>query len=371
MIRISALWAATMLAFAPPAQAGPVPPRPLVVAHSIDLSGPNGSIGRDYVAGITTGFDSINLKGGINGRKVSYIVRDDHGVPAEAAANVSALIKDEHADYLLGPLGSDATNAVVAAPAFAQSRHVLFAPLAGSSATPGARAMFWRPDIESEYLYLLTYFGNLGIKQVGIALQDTPQNAAAFKYLSREIAKRGMTLSGVASISASPALIHQQAIELSSAKPQLVIAIADTIGLAQFLRAFRSLAPSTYVAGTSLTNLSTLREIAGAKATDWTVFSQVVPDPARPVSALQAEHLKMMKLLRDEPVSALTLEGFAVAKTLVKLMSASASAPGVRLEGNKAKLDVGGMTISPPEHGYNLSRYISIALLRRQGGLLF
>ena len=54
MIRISALWAATMLAFAPPAQAGPVPARPLVVAHSIDLSGPNGSIGRDYVAGITS-----------------------------------------------------------------------------------------------------------------------------------------------------------------------------------------------------------------------------------------------------------------------------------------------------------------------------
>jgi branched-chain amino acid transport system substrate-binding protein len=363
--RFSALLAVMILAAAPwSAHAAPAG-RPLVVAQSIDLSGPNGSIGRDYVAGITTYFDSINIKGGLNGRKISYVVRDDHGVAAEAASNVTALIQDERADYLLGPLGSEATNAVIAAPAFAGSPHMLFAPLADSSGTRSPRAMFWRPTVESEYLFLLTYFGNLGVKDVGIALQETPHNTRTYKNLAAEIRKRGMNMTGVATITSSPASLGQQAVALGRTNPKLVIAIADTIGSAQFLRAFRVVAPATYVAGTSLTNLATLREVAGANATDWAVFSQVVPDPAATGSNLQTEHIKMMKLLRDEPVSSVTLEGFAVAKTLTRMIQQGGTAAP------KAPLDLGGMTVAAPDRGQNLSRYVGVALLKRSGALMY
>ena len=367
--RFSALCAGLLLAgavFAAPA-------RPLVVAQSIDLSGPNGSIGRDYVAGITTYFDSINMKGGVNGRRISFIVRDDHGVPSESAANISALIKEERADYLLGALGAEANQAIVAAPAFASSGHLLFAPLADSAAAPHARLMYWRPGIESEYLFLLNYFGNLGIKEIGIALQDSPQNARSLKLLTDEMRKRSMTLSGVARIGGSAAMVQQQAQMLSKSGAKLVIAIADTVASAQFLRAFRQQAPAVFVAGTSLTNLATLREIAGANATDWTVFSQVVPDPATTGSQLQADHIKMMKLLRDEPVSSVTLEGFAVAKTLVNMIQDGA--PGhprsLALAAGKPPLDLGGMTIGGRDGRKSLSAYVGIALLKRSGGLMF
>lgn len=42
----------------------------IVIGQAIDLSGPNGSIGRDYVAGIKTCFDMLNAGGGINGRRI-------------------------------------------------------------------------------------------------------------------------------------------------------------------------------------------------------------------------------------------------------------------------------------------------------------
>lgn len=367
-IRLSLLCAGLLLS----AAAWSASPRALVVAQSIDLSGPNGSIGRDYVAGITTYFDSVNMKGGVNGRKISFVVRDDHGVPGESAANISALIKEERADYLLGAFGAESNQAIVASPAFAASGHVLFAPLADSAAAPHARLMYWRPGIESEYLFLLDYFGNLGIKDIGIALQDTPQNARAFKLLTDEMRKRGMALSGVARIGGNAPAVQQQAQMLSKSGAKLVIAIADTVASAQFLRAFRQQAPAVFVAGTSLTNLSTLREIAGAAATDWTVFSQVVPDPATTGSQLQAEHIKMMKLLRDEPVSSVTLEGFAVAKTLVRMMQdGAAPARASALATGKLPLDLGGMTVAAPDGRKNMSRYVGIALLKRSGGLMF
>jgi branched-chain amino acid transport system substrate-binding protein len=353
----------TLTSAAPPALAAN---NAIIVGQAIDLSGPNGSIGRDYVAGITTYFDSINVKGGINGRKIEYVVHDDRGLPADSARIVSTLIKEQHADYLLGAIGAEATQATLAAPAFAESRHVLFAPLADSSGKPSTRALYWRPSIESEFLFLLVYFEKLGIKQVGIALQETPQNSTAFQFLSSEMRKRNMTLAGVAKISGNQATLQGEAQRLSAAGAKLIITIGDTYASAQFLRAYRKHDPSTFVAGTSLTNLTTLSEIAGARATEFTVFSQVVPNPGSALSALQSEHIEMMKRFRDEPVSSVTLEGFAVAKTLVKMMRLGKQAPATM-----AAMDLGGMSVGAPASGYNMSRYVDIALFKRGGGLMF
>jgi branched-chain amino acid transport system substrate-binding protein len=345
---------------------------PIVVGQAIDLSGPNGSIGRDYVAGITTYFDSINVKGGINGRKIEYVVSDDRGVPADAARLVSGLIKEKHADYLLGAIGTEATQATLAAPAFAESRQVLFAPLASSSGSGHERVLYWRPSIESEFLFLLEYFEKLGTRQVGIALQDTPQNNKSFAFLGAEMRKRHMSLAGVAHISPNGAATQEQAERLSKAGAKLVITIGDTFGSAQFLRAFRRYDPATFVAGTSLINLTTLSEIAGPRATEFTVFSQVVPDPAGRGSPLQSEHLEMMKKFRDEPVSSVTLEGYAVAKTLVKLMRQDAGGKGKQgLAGALSPFDLGGMMIGVPDGANNLSRYVDIAMFKRGGGLMF
>lgn len=335
----------------------------ITVGQAIDLSGPNGSIGRDYVAGITTYFDSINAKGGVNGKKIRYIVRDDRGNPADSAKLVDGLIGQDRADYLMGAIGTDATQAILATPAFRQSKLVLFAPLADSVAVNAAGAQFWRPSVEREFEFILAYFQNLGVKQVGIALQQNAQNARAHQFVLAELKKRGMTLAGTATIAATPAANEQEAQRLSAAGAKMVITIADTIASAQFLKAFRKHDPSTFVAGTSLINLETLAQIAGAKATEFTVFSQVVPNPESSASVLQSEHTKMMKKFRDEPASALTLEGFAVAKTLVRTMQTPAGA--------KSPIDLGGMTIVAGDRDHNMSQFVDIALFKRGGGLMY
>jgi hypothetical protein len=171
-----------------------------------------------------------------------------------------------------------------------------------------------------------------------------------------------MTLAGVAAIRTENDPSDVEARRLSAAGAKLVITIGDTIGSAQFLKAFRKHDPATFVAGTSLINLATLAEIAGSKATQFTVFSQVVPNPDSAASALQSEHISMMKKFRDEPASALTLEGFAVAKTLVKTMQAPTA---------KSPIDLGGMTIVAGDRGRNMSGFVEIALFKRGGGLMY
>lgn len=333
----------------------------ITVGQAIDLSGPNGSIGRDYVAGITTYFDSINAKGGVNGKKIRYIVRDDHGSAAEAAKLVDGLITQDRADYLMGAIGADASLAILATPTFQQSKHLLFAPLADSATVSSPRVQFWRPSVEREFQFILDYFKNLGVTRVGLAVQSGPQSARAHAFVMSALKQRGMQLAAVVVIAGNGPGTDSEAKRLHEAGAKMVLTIGDTIASAQFLKAFRQHDPSTFVAGTSLINLETLAQIAGAKATEFTVFSQVVPNPGSTASLLQSEHIGMMKKFRDEPASALTLEGFAVAKTLVKTMQGTGKAP----------IDLGGMSIVAGERDQAMSRYVDIALFKRGGGLMY
>ncbi|MFZ6870609.1 ABC transporter substrate-binding protein [Undibacterium sp. Di27W] len=345
----------------------------IIIGQAIDLSGPNGSIGRDYVAGITTYFDSINVNGGVGGKRIKYLVRDDQGNPAISAQAVSDLLEKDKAEYLLGGIGAATTDAVLANAKFSQSGLTLFAPLVASAKTYGSRVLFWRPSPEQEMQYIFSYFDKLGIKSVGIAYQENALNQDMYQYVVAELRKRNMLMSGLVRIGASAADLERESAILAKSNPGIVIAIADTLGTGVFLKEFRKHAPRTFVAGMSLINLDTLAEVAGPKALEWTVFSQVVPNPLSKKSLIQIDHSNMMKKFRDEDLSALTFEGFMVAKTLVKAIQAGK--PGrdalQALSTQKGAIDLGGVTLTPSDSTHRMSNYVDMALFRKGGGLLF
>ncbi|MBI3230306.1 MAG: ABC transporter substrate-binding protein [Burkholderiales bacterium] len=339
----------------------------IVIAQAIDLSGPNAAIGRDYVAGITTYFDTVNMQGGLNGRHIQYVVQDDKGDPA-LSAKIAGDLADK-ADFVLGGIGNDTASAVLANPNFKQSGQVLFAPLASPNRDLHSRAVFWRPGQEQEIDYIFTWFDKLGIRNVGIAYQENNINPELLKYVQQVIAKRGLRLAGIAKVGKNPIENEKEASQLAANAPNMVISLADSIGTGLFLKQFRKHAERTFVAGTSLINLPTLTEIAGAKATEWTVFSQVVPNPSATTSLLQNEHLTMMKRFRDEDVSSMTLEGFAVAKSLLKAIAMSKNGTLQHFAAHKNNIDLGGLNILPTST--TLSSYVDIALLRKGRSLMF
>lgn len=344
---------------------------PIRIGQSIDLSGPNGSLGRDYAAGIKTCFDMLNAAGGIDGRKVDYIVHDDRGEPELAVRLNGELIERERVDYLFGGIGDEVVRAVLESDAFRHSGQVLFAPLAGGEYADDARLLFWRPSHAQEVRHVLAHFGSLGVRNLAVVTQNTAAARQAQHFLQAEAAARGLNVAGRAELGADGERAARAAARIAGLRPDFVLVIADSIGTAQFLKAFRDQAPQTFVAGTSLVNLQTVRELAGAGAMEWAVFSQVVPNPAGGATALQLEHLNMMRKYRDEPVSALTLEGFAAAKALaLALQKARRAAPLPELFARAGAIDLGGLAVGTTG-GHRLSAYLDIALFRKGGKLVF
>lgn len=348
--------------------------RNIVIGQAVDLSSPNGSIGRDYVAGIKTYFDSINAAGGINGKHVEYIVRDDQGQPDLAVAAVTELIERDRADILFGGVGDDVTQAVLNSAAFKHSGQVLYAPLTSAEQAKDPRVLFWRPGYVQEMKYIFSYFTKLGMKDIGVVYQNNPGSEATFQNLQKEIKAQGMRVTGSVRVAGDGDQIARDAAKLAQTKPSFVVVIGDTITTGLFLKEFRKTNPQTFVAGTSLINLGTLLELAGTAAVKWTVFSQVVPNPNSSASLIQSEHQTMMKKYRDESVSSLTLEGFAAAKALAKTMQQSKRNNFAALQeivAQDSSIDLGGLTMVCSPNSNHLSTYIDIALFSRGSGLVF
>lgn len=344
----------------------------IVVGQAIDLSGPDSAISRDYVAGIKTYFDAINAAGGINGRKIKYIVRDDQG-QAELTAKISSeLLDHDQADVLVGGVGEASTETIINTESFKRSGQVLFAPLANGSLVTDNRVLYWRPSYQQELQHIFEHFANTGQKQLGIVVQDGADNREALAGLTEEIKKRGLKITGTAHIGRNGENAASEAKKLSAGQPGFVIVISDTIGTGLFLREFRKYDTRTFVAGTSLTNLSTLAELAGPKAVEWTVFSQVVPNPSGSSTVIQMEHLNNMRKYRDESVSSLTLEGYAVAKALGKVFQQAKRGQRIALRdmfGNG--MDLGGLQVVYNGKNNRLSGYVDIALFRKGSELVF
>jgi branched-chain amino acid transport system substrate-binding protein len=346
----------------------------IVIGQAIDLSSPNGSIGRDYVAGIKTYFDSINATGGINGKHVKYVVRDDQGQPETAVGITAELIEHDKADFLFGGVGEGVTQAVLESPVFKRSGQILYAPLTEAIRAKDKHVLFWRPSYQQEIQYILSYFVKLGIKDIGVVYQESAANQDAYRSLLAEIPGHGMRLTGTAHIVGNGDQIASEAHRLSQSKPGFVVVIADTIASGLFLKEFRKSDPQTFVAGTSLINLATLRELAGVQAVKWTVFSQVVPNPNSGATLIQSEHLDMMKKYRDEAVSSLTLEGFAAAKALAKTIQQSKLGNYLALQEiltQNTNIDLGGLTIVCAPNTNRLSNYLDIALFTKGNDLMF
>jgi branched-chain amino acid transport system substrate-binding protein len=76
-------------------------------------SGPLAFIGTPYFAGMEAYFNKINDEGGVNGRKIELIKKDDEFNPAKSLQAVESLIYDEKVFAIVGHLGTPGIMAAV------------------------------------------------------------------------------------------------------------------------------------------------------------------------------------------------------------------------------------------------------------------
>ena len=345
----------------------------LKIGVVVDQSSFNADIARDYLAGARTYFDYINGQGGINGRRLSLIVKDDEGDAAKTVLATRQLVDEDKVDALFGYVGDDGVAAVATESAFKRARIALYAPLSGVEVSKTPDTIFFvRPTYREEARHLISHFTLLGNKRFVVLASASTFGERLSKQISEKLAARNLTLSTTLVIPVDLKNLEQLAKRTLVLDPQVVVVAADTISMAEFLRKFRALDKGTNIVGFSIVNHRTLMELAKPEFAAGTMLTQVVPHPELPMTKIQSEHLALFKKYREEPPSHVTLEGFLAAKSFVTSISkGSLTRAGIlaSLSGSQ-RIDTGGIVLSFSAANDRGSSFVDLSLLRKSGRLI-
>ena len=341
----------------------------------LDQNGVNADTGRDYIAGARTWFDHINANGGVNGRRIQVIVKDDEGVAANAVKMTHDLLDQDKVEALFGFVGDDSLSAVSSDARFRASKTVLFAPLSGAEIGAAKDSIiFVRPTYKEEVRHAIRHFGQLSVSRFTVVFMDNNFGKSIANEVRTQLNTDGKKPIAEIAIPLSLAGLPAVARQVLDQKPQVIVIAADTIATAEFVKQVRSLDVSAQIVTLSTVNHRTLMELVKKDFATGTMITQVVPNPLSRVTKLQNDHLTLMAKYRDEPPSHLTLEGFLAAKAFVKLLERAGrdinrTSIAAAVSGSP-RYDLDGMSVSFGGKTERGSQFVDIAYLRKSGTML-
>ncbi|MES1148956.1 MAG: ABC transporter substrate-binding protein, partial [Bradyrhizobium guangdongense] len=85
----------------------------ILFGQAAALEGPSSALGQRMRQGIVSAFTEINAKGGIHGRKLQLISRDDGYDPDRSVAQTTRLIEHDKVFALIGAVGTPTAMAMI------------------------------------------------------------------------------------------------------------------------------------------------------------------------------------------------------------------------------------------------------------------
>lgn len=336
------------------------------------LSGPAAELGKRMQLGILAHFTAINAAGGINGRKLKLISRDDSYEPEKAAAAVKALIEEEKVFALIGSVGTPTTLAAV--PAINAARIPLIGPFTGAQALrePFNRNLFHvRASYFDETERIVQHLSTVGITKIAVFYQNDSYGKAGLEGVMRALSKRNLKPAAAVTVERNSVDVTGSLAEILKVSPEAVIQISAYKSSAALIKQAKAKSYGGQFFNVSFVGSKALAEELGADSIGVSI-SQVVPFPYIPSSAIVREYQQRMTESGNKEFDFSSMEGFLAAKVFTE---------GLRRAGTKnlsrdsfitaleslRDYNLGGFSVNYSEKSHEGSRFTDITIIGRGG----
>jgi ABC-type branched-subunit amino acid transport system substrate-binding protein len=340
----------------------------IVIGMSAPLTGVLAPYGTEIEKGLKLGIAQVNAAGGIGGRELELLAKDDAGKADRALANTKALI-DAGVFALTGYHGSAAIEASL--PLIEQSG----TPLIGVASSaellrePARRSVFnLRAGAREEAAAMVLHLDPIGMTEIAAIAQDDALGTAALDGVQFELTRLAIRPQAFVRVSAeaSAADVIRSVQAACKGQPQaLVLGLNAANALAVIRQARKSgCMPQFYVmseAGAELLTIgATPKELAGV------IVSQVVPHPRSSSVPVTADYLR----LAGDSASYAGLEGFVYARVIAAALKACTG----QLQRNcviaaleSKPTDVGGYRVQFKPGDRRGSRFVEMTIVTADG----
>jgi branched-chain amino acid transport system substrate-binding protein len=301
----------------------------IVFGQAAALEGPAGNLGRDVREGILAAFAEANRTGGVNGRMLELVSRDDGYEPTKSVDATKSLINDDKVFALVGAVGTPTTLATE--PIAAQNDIPFIGPFTGAEFLRGAdkaevvnvRASYFQ---ETETM-IERLTKDRGVTRISVLYQNDAFGRAGLAGVQGALDRRNMTLASEGTFERNTTAVKMAHLGVRKGNPQAVIFIGPYRPCAAAIKLARQLGmAATFVAISFVGSNSLAKELGSDGA--GVIITQVVPfpwDSSIPVVERYQEALKSIQPT-DEP-GFVTFEGYLVGRLVVEALQKTSGIP--------------------------------------------
>jgi ABC-type branched-subunit amino acid transport system substrate-binding protein len=346
----------------------------ITLGQSTPLSGPQGDVGSDLVRGAKVYFDALNAKGGINGRKVVVLIKDDQYDPKKTLENVEGFLSANNTFALFNVFGTQNNENLL--PLAKKTGLPMLTPYSGA---PSIRKTDYkglfnlRASYADEVDKLIQHLTTVGFKKIGVAYQNNSYGKEVLNAAIAALARQNLKPVEVASVEITASDAAAATTKLLAAQPDaLLLGLVGKPGIdviksvgAQH-KGLQMYAPSPLASASNLKALGS----DGAGIT----ISQVMPFPQNQTMPLVREYQEAMRAAGQNDFTHLSLEGYVDAKVVAEGLRRTGKEPTreglIKAMSSIQGLDLGGMEVSFGKGAASASRFVELTVITSQGKLI-
>jgi ABC-type branched-subunit amino acid transport system substrate-binding protein len=309
------------------------------------LSGPASGLGVDLKAGADAFLARVNAAGGVNGRRIVLVSKDDGYEPEKTAAATKALIEQDKVFALFGYVGTPTSAAAV--PLASRAGLPYLFPFTGAEFLRNP-VNKWVFNVRASYfdeteLMVERLTKDVGAKKIALFIQDDAFGEAGKAGVNRALHKRNMKVAEEARYKRNTLDVDAGLAKIKAAQPDGVVFIGTYASLAAIVKKARSQGIKARFMTVSFIGTAGFIRDAGADG-DGVYITQVMPSPEGG-SPVVKQFLQDMK---GGPVNYSSLEGYVDAAVLVEALKKAGASPTragflSALEG--LNVDLGGLKV--------------------------
>lgn len=373
--RLMCAVAASGLALAPGLSAAQT--NDIVVGQVAPLSGVLADTGRDMVLGGQIYFDHINAKGGINGRRIKHVVKDDGYQVEKTVALTQELLDKDQAVALFGYAGTGNVGKLLQDGILAKANVALVAPYTGGEPlrSPFNPYIFHlRAGYADEARVMVNYFVSNGMKRIAVMYQDDAFGQAGLAGVQTALKQHGLQAVALGSYPKNTDDVAQAVKTIAAADPQAIAIISVNKSSAAFIKQYRATGKAPMMFNISVVNAQELARISGPDLVRGVGITQVVPFPFQSVTPVVKEYQELLKQYgpKDAKPSYTSFEEFLGAKVLVEALKRSKTITRAAIMTSLENLnfDTGGFSVAYGPKNRVGSSFVDITVIGQGGKLM-
>jgi ABC-type branched-subunit amino acid transport system substrate-binding protein len=296
-----------------------VSPAAITFGQTAPLEGPAAAFGVNMRRGILAAFAEVNKSGGIRGRKLELITRNDGYEPGRAVEAVNKLIEEDKIFAIIGSVGTPTAQATL--PLTTQTGVPFIAPYTGAAflrdpsktGVVNMRASYFE---EAEAI-VAQLTGDLGITRIAVLYQDDFFGRAALAGVQQALKRRSMSLVSEGTFERNTTAVKRALLQIREGHPEAVILLGAFAASAAFIELAREIKFEAVFVNLSVVEGNALATALGGDGAG-VIISQVVPFPGD--TSLPAVNRYRAALKAIDPAAEpgfVSLEGYLAGRLLI------------------------------------------------------